>query len=91
MEMKFCQSCGMPLADDNKGTNADGFLNEDYCIYCYKDGQFLQDVTMEQMIDHCAQFTDEINKQSGQNMTVEQAKEMMRQFYPNLKRWKNKP
>lgn len=78
----------MPLADDNKGTNADGFLNEDYCIYCYKDGQFLQDVTMEQMIEHCAQFTDEINKQSGQNMTVEQAKEMMHQFYPNLKRWK---
>lgn len=45
-------------------------------------------MTMEQMIDHCAQFTDEINKQSGQNMTVEQAKEMMRQFFPKLKRWK---
>ena len=31
-------------------------------------------MTMEQMIDHCAQFTDEINKQSGQNLTQEQAK-----------------
>lgn len=31
---------------------------------------------------------DEINKQSGQNLTVEQAKEMMRQFFPDLKRWK---
>ena len=91
MEMKFCQSCGMPLTDDYKGTNADGSRNEDYCNYCYMDGRFMQDMTMEQMIDHCAQFTDEINKQSGQNMTVEQAKEMMRQFYPNLKRWKNKP
>lgn len=88
MEMKFCQSCGMPLTDDKKGTNADGSLNEDYCIYCYKDGQFQQDVTMEQMIEHCAQFTDEINKQSGQNLTVEQAKDMMRQFFPHLKRWK---
>ena len=36
---------------------------------------------MEQMIDHCAQFTDEINKQSGQNLTQEQAKDMMRQFF----------
>lgn len=45
---------------------------------------------MEQMIDYCAQFTDEINKWSGQNMTVEQTKEMMREFYPTLKRWKNK-
>ena len=91
MELNLCQCCGMPLTDDFKGTNADGSRNEDYCNYCYMDGRFMQDMTMEQMIDHCAQFTDEINKQSGQNMTVEQAKEMMRQFYPNLKRWKNKP
>ena len=88
MEMKFCQSCGMPLTDDNKGINADGSRNEDYCIYCYKDGKFAQDMTMEQMIDHCAQFTDEINRQSRQNLTVEQMKEQMRQFFPHLKRWK---
>ena len=36
--MKFCQSCGMPLTDQLLGTNADGSKNEDYCIYCYKDG-----------------------------------------------------
>ena len=89
MEQKFCQSCGMPLTNEILGTNTDGTLNEDYCIYCYKDGKFAQDMTMEQMIDHCAQFTDEINKQSGQNLTQEQAKDMMRQFFPHLKRWKN--
>lgn len=89
MEQKFCQSCGMPLTADNKGTNAGGSSNEDYCIYCYKDGRFTQDFTMEQMIEFCAQFTDEINKQSGQNLTQEQAKDMMRQFFPHLKRWKN--
>lgn len=87
--MKFCQSCGMPLTSEILGTNADGSTSEDYCIYCYKDGKFAQDMTMEQMIDHCAQFTDEINKQSGQNLTKEQTKEMMRQFFPHLKRWKN--
>ena len=90
MEQKFCQSCGMPLTNEILGTNTDGTLNEDYCIYCYKDGKFAQDMTMEQMIDHCAQFTDEINKQSGQNLTQEQAKDMMRQFFPQLKRWKNR-
>ena len=79
----------MPLTNEILGTNTDGSRSEDYCIYCYKDGKFTQDMTMEQMIDHCAQFTDEINKWSGENMTVEQAKEMMRQFYPTLKRWKN--
>lgn len=90
MEQKFCQSCGMPLTDDILGTNADGTPNKDYCIYCYKDGKFTQDMTMEQMIDHCARFTDEINRQSGQHLTVEQAKEMMRQFFPHLKRWQKK-
>ena len=90
MEHNFCQSCGMPLTTDNKGTDADGGRNEDYCIYCYKDGRFTQDFTMEQMIEHCAQFTDEINKESGQTLTQEQAKDMMRQFFPQLKRWKNR-
>lgn len=88
MGQKFCQSCGMPLADDCKGTNANGSHNEDYCSWCYKDGTFVQEMTMEQMIEHCAQFTNEINEWSGQNMTVEQAKEMLREFYPHLKRWK---
>ena len=89
MEQKFCQSCGMPMTIETLGTNADSSRNDDYCIYCYKDGKFTQDMTMEQMIDHCAQFTDEINRQSGQNLTQEQAKEMMRRFFPHLKRWKN--
>lgn len=84
MEHKFCQSSGMPLTTDNKGTNADGSRNEDYCIYCYKDGRFTQDFTMEQMIEHCAQFTDEINKESGQTLTQEQAKDIMRQFFHYL-------
>ena len=46
MEQKFCQSCGMPLTEEVLGTNADGSKNEDYCMYCYKDGKFLQDCTM---------------------------------------------
>ena len=78
----------MPLTNEILGTNTDGTLNEDYCIYCYKDGKFAQDMTMEQMIDHCAQFTDEMNKHTGLNFTPEQAKEQMRQFFPHLKRWK---
>ena len=32
VQMKFCQSCGMPLTDDVLGTNADGSKNEDYCM-----------------------------------------------------------
>lgn len=90
MEQKICQSCGMPLPDDNKGTNADGSRNEDYCIYCYKDGKFTQDFNMNQMIEFCTQFTDQMNEQAGWNLTPEQAKEQMRRIFPTLKRWKQK-
>ena len=90
MEQQFCQSCGMPLTDTNKGTNSDGSLNDDYCMYCYQKGKFTQDFTMNQMIEFCAQFTEQINKETGWNLTLEQAKENMRQFFPTLKRWKEK-
>ncbi|MCA9381655.1 zinc ribbon domain-containing protein [Candidatus Dojkabacteria bacterium] len=36
---KQCQSCGMPLKD-NQGAEADGSLNSMYCNLCYKDGSF---------------------------------------------------
>ena len=71
MEQKFCQSCGMPLTEELKGTNADGSRNEDYCIYCYKDGAFTQDCSMEEMIEFCAQFVDEMNKNMPKPMSQE--------------------
>ena len=87
MEQKFCQSCGMPLTEGLFGTNADGSKNGDYCIYCYKDGAFLQDCTMDEMIEHCSQFVDEVNKHLPQPVTREQYKEQMRKYFPYLKRW----
>jgi len=87
-EMKFCQSCGMPLSDEVLGTNADGSKNEEYCMYCYKDGAFTQEMTMEEMIEHCSQFVDEVNKHMPKPMTREEYKQMMRGYFPMLKRWK---
>ena len=88
MEMKFCQSCGMPLTQEIMGTNADGSKNEDYCIYCYKDGKFQQECTMDQMIEHCAQFVDEVNKGLPQPITKEEYIGQMKMYFPHLKRWR---
>ena len=86
---QFCQSCGMPLTRvEDCGTNADGSTNFDYCQYCYKDGHFLQDMTMDQMIEHCAQFVDEVNKNMPKPMTKEEYKQMMYGFFPMLRRWR---
>ena len=86
---QFCQSCGMPLTSvDDCGTNADGSTNYDYCKYCFQEGKFLQDYTMDEMIEHCAQFIDEVNKQMPKPMTREEYKQMMQGFFPMLKRWR---
>ena len=78
----------MPLSKEMMGTNEDGSLNEDYCIYCYKDGEFTQECSMDEMIEFCAQFVDEVNKNVPEPMTKEQYKQMMNAFFPQLKRWK---
>ena len=78
----------MPLTNDILGTNADGSQNEEYCIYCFKDGAFTGNFTMEEMVEFCAQFVDEFNKNTGQNLNREEYKEVLRHYYPSLKRWK---
>ena len=85
---QFCQSCGMPLTADLLGTNADGSRNMDYCIFCYKDGRFLQDVTMEGMIDHCLKYLDEMNQMMPAPMTAEEYRKMASYHFPMLKRWR---
>ena len=88
MDQKFCQSCGMPLTEDVLGTNADGSKNEDYCMYCYRDGKFLQDCTMEEMIEHCAQFVGAVNEGLEKPITKEEYIGMMKTYFPQLKRWR---
>lgn len=90
MEQQFCQSCGMPLTDENRGTNANGSSSEDYCVYCYKKGEFTQDFTMSQMIEFCLQFLDQWAVQTECKLSPVQAKEQMLQYFPYLKRWKEK-
>lgn len=83
--MVFCQSCGMPLAkDEDFGTNLNGTQNKDYCTYCYKDGKFTHEITMESMIEFCIPHMVETNK----GMTAEAARKSMSEWFPKLKRWK---
>lgn len=90
MKNKFCQSCGMPMtADEHFGNNADGSKNTEYCTYCYRDGAFSEEYTMDEMIEHNLQFLDEFNKDMDRPYTKEEARTEMRKFFPTLKRWKD--
>lgn len=84
-DMKICQSCGMPMQEESQfGTDADGTKNEMYCCYCYKEGGFTRECTMEEMAEFCAPFEVE----GGRARTKEEAKAMLMQYLATLGRWK---
>lgn len=82
--VSYCQSCGMPFNTDVLGTNSDGSKNNEYCTYCFKDGKFTADISMNEMIEFCIPHMVNANK----DISEEKARNIMQQFFPNLKRWK---
>lgn len=85
MDEKFCQSCGMPMTGQEHlyGTEADGSKSADYCQYCYANGAFTFNGSMEEMIEICVKPM----VQSNPGMSEATAREMMQKFFPMLKRW----
>ena len=80
---KICQSCGMPMSDEGLlGTEKNGTKNQDYCKYCYKNGKFVDNVSMEEYVNMCSKF----GAQAG--MTNAQMKTFCEKLFPTLKRWK---
>ena len=81
----ICQSCSGPISGPaalEKGTEADGSANEEYCVYCYKDGNFTNDMTLEEAI------ADSVNYAEAAGMTKEATLEHAQKVLPTLKRWK---
>ena len=84
-DSKFCQSCGMPMTEESVfGKNADNSKNEDYCCYCFPNGEFSNpNETLEEMIEACAPFLVE----DGTCPDADSARKMLQEHLPTLKRW----
>ena len=86
-----CQSCGMVLIkDSDKGTESDGRKSEEYCAFCYQQGRFIQDLTIEELIEHNLQDLDNWNQETGLQLTKQEARAELLKFLPTLKRWQKK-
>ena len=52
----YCQCCGMPLSDDSMISHeTDGSFNEEYCKWCYADGNFTykdKDSLLDFLVSH---------------------------------------
>lgn len=86
MEERFCQSCGMPMGatDEMYGTEADGSKSNDYCKYCYENGGFTAECSMDEMIEFCVPHMTNGNSGMGEV----DVRRMMKDSFPLLKRWR---
>lgn len=50
----ICQCCGMPLDDTTMSKEPSGDFNEEYCKWCYTDGEFTY-TSKEQLIEFCVE------------------------------------
>ena len=76
-----CQCCGMPLDDSTLSREPSGEFNEDYCKWCYTDGEFKYS-SKEQLIDFC------VAHMASEQWPAEQIRAHMEAVVPHLKHWK---
>ena len=76
-----CQCCGMPLEDEIISRGKDGFLNEDYCKWCYADGTYTYS-NMDDLINVCVQHM------ATKEFPEEAVRSYMKQLLPTLDYWK---
>lgn len=76
-----CQCCGMPLEDCNLSRETDGLINEEYCKWCYADGEYTYD-NMDDLIDFCA------DHMASEHFPPEQVRAYMRDMLPKLNYWR---
>lgn len=77
----ICQCCGMPLEDEIISREKDGTLNEDYCKWCYADGNYTYS-DMDELIEVC------IPHMAKEGFSEEQARAFMKENLPKLDYWK---
>lgn len=83
-EKRICQSCGMSLfTEDDFGKNEDGTINKEYCHYCYPNGQFSKDETLEEMVESCIPFSMKAGEYSDESA----ARVGLMEQLGKLKRW----
>ena len=79
----ICQCCGMPLSDDGMiSRETDGSYNEDYCKWCYADGEFAyrsRESLLDFLIGHMP---------NPDNLPDEERRAQFDSYLVQLKHWK---
>lgn len=77
----ICQCCGMPLEDSIISKEKDGFFNEEYCKWCYADGEYMYS-DMDDLIDVC------VKNMASEEYSEAEVREYLKSTLPKLDYWK---
>lgn len=77
----ICQCCGMPLEDAVVSREKDGSFNDDYCKWCYADGNYMY-TDMDDLIEVC------VRNMANDEYPEEQVRAYLRAKLPELDYWK---
>jgi transcriptional regulator with XRE-family HTH domain len=77
----ICQCCGMPLEDSNVSRERDGSFNEEYCRWCYADGEYMYS-DMDDLIDVC------VKNMVSEKYPEEAVRAYLKATLPTLDYWK---
>ncbi|MDO4286593.1 MAG: zinc ribbon domain-containing protein [Eubacteriales bacterium] len=76
----ICQCCGMPLDDTSISKEPDGAFNEEYCKWCYTEGEFVY-TSLDELTDFL------VGHMASENWPAEQARTFFETQLPKLKHW----
>lgn len=86
--MILCQSCGdLITVQELQGTNADGTVSTDYCLYCYQKGVFTQDLSMSDMIEQNLTRIEGRENEFQVEVFQQELRQQLEVSLPLLKRW----
>ena len=77
----ICQCCGMPLEDSNISRETDGLFNEEYCKWCYADGEYMYS-DMDDLIDVC------VKNMVSEEHSEKEVRAYLKATLPKLDYWK---
>jgi len=83
MQTIECQSCSMPMKEEQYGTLKGGEKTSEYCHYCYEDGEYTTPQTLDEAIEGNLPFWLE-----DCNNDPDLARKTIREVFSKLNRWK---
>ncbi len=83
MKLPICQSCSISMKKDEYGSNDDNSKIDKYCKYCFSEGKFTNDFSLDEEIKYLIPMYID-----GREISEKEAYDSLYEILVKLDRWK---